>query len=78
MVKFSAIAAIIIWIGGVITALLIGQLDPTGPSYDPVGYNPAINYISDLGNQDLTPMPIIINWAMMNTGLLLIPYFWRN
>ena len=73
VVKFSAIAAIIIWIGGIITALLIGQLDPTGPSYDPVGYNPVINYISDLGNQDLTPMPIIINWAMMNTGLLLIP-----
>ncbi|NHJ02554.1 MAG: DUF998 domain-containing protein [Candidatus Heimdallarchaeota archaeon] len=73
VVKCCAIAAIIIWIGGVITALLIGQLDPVGPSYDPAGFNPAINYISDLGNQDLTPMPIIINWAMINTGLLLIP-----
>ena len=73
VVKFSAIAAGIIWIGGVLMALLIGQLDPAGPSYDPAGFNPAINYISDLGNQDLTPMPIIINWAMMNTALLSIP-----
>jgi len=56
VVKFSAIAAIIIWISGVITALLIGLLDPAGPSYDPAGYNPVINYISDLGNQDLTPV----------------------
>ena len=73
VVKFSAIAAIIIWIGGVITALLIGLLDPAGPSYDPAGFNPAINYISDLGNQDLTPMPIIINYGMMNTALLMVP-----
>jgi hypothetical protein len=35
VIKFSAIAAITIWIGGVITALLIGQLDSAGPSYDP-------------------------------------------
>ncbi|MHA1467110.1 MAG: DUF998 domain-containing protein [Promethearchaeota archaeon] len=73
MVKFSAIAGMVIWIGSVIIALLVGQLDPAGPSYDPAGFNPAINYISDLGNQDLTPMPIIINWGMMNTALLMIP-----
>ena len=73
VVKFSAIASAIIWIGGVLMALLIGQLDPAGPSHDPAGFNPAINYISDLGNQDLTPMPIIINWGMMNTALLMIP-----
>ena len=73
VVKFSAIAGMVIWIGSVIIALLVGQLDPAGPSYDPAGFNPAINYISDLGNQDLTPMPIIINWGMMNTALLMIP-----
>ena len=32
VVKFSAIAATIIWIGSVIIALLVGQLDPAGPS----------------------------------------------
>lgn len=73
VVKLSWIAATITWISSVIIALLIGQLDPAGPSYDPAGFNPAINYISDLGNQDLTPMPIIINWGMMNTALLMIP-----
>ncbi|MBD3254967.1 MAG: hypothetical protein GF383_07725 [Candidatus Lokiarchaeota archaeon] len=51
----------ITWLSSVILALLIGQLDLAGPSYIPAGFNPAINYISDLGNQDLTPMPIIIN-----------------
>ena len=73
VVKLSWIAAMITWVSSVIIALLIGQLDPAGPSYDPAGFNPAINYISDLGNQDLTPMPIIINWGMMNTALLMIP-----
>ena len=73
VVKLSWIAATTTWLSSVIIALLIGQLDPAGPSYDPAGFNPAINYISDLGNQDLTPMPIIINWGMMNTALLMIP-----
>lgn len=73
VVKLSWIGAIITWLSSVIIALLIGQLDPAGPSYDPAGFNLAINYISDLGNQDLTPMPIIINYGMMNTALLMVP-----
>jgi len=73
VVKLSYIAATFIWVSCVLIALLIGQFDPAGPFYDPAGFNPAINYISDLGNQDLTPMPIIINYGMMNTALLTIP-----
>ena len=73
VVKLSWIGVIVTWISSLVLALLIGQLDPAGPSYDPAGFNPAINYISDLGNQDLTPMPIIINFGMMNTALLMIP-----
>jgi hypothetical membrane protein len=73
VVKLSWIAATFTWVSSLIIALLIGQLDPAGPSYDPAGFNPAINYISDLGNQDLTPMPIIINYGMMNTAILTIP-----
>jgi len=73
VVKLSFIGVIVMWFSSVTIALLIGQLDPAGPSYDPAGYNPAINYISDLGNQDLTPMPIIINFGMMNTALLMVP-----
>jgi hypothetical protein len=72
VVKLSWIGAVVTWIGSTIIALLIAQLDPAGPAPDPAGYNPLINYISDLGNQDLTPMPIIMNWAMMNTALLMI------
>ena len=73
VVKLCWIGAVITWIGAGIIALLIAQLDPAGPSPDPAGFNPLINYISDLGNQDLTPMPIILNWAMMNTAILMIP-----
>ncbi len=73
VVKYTMIGAILTWIPSILIALLIGQLDPAGPSYDPGGFNPLINYISDLGNQDLTPMPIIMNWGMMNAALLLIP-----
>jgi hypothetical protein len=73
VVKYTWICVMITWLSSVIIALLIAQLDPAGPSYDPAGYNPAINYISDLGNQDLTPMPIIINFGMMNTALLMVP-----
>ncbi len=73
VVKLSWIGVIITWFSSITIALLIGQLDPADPSYDPAGYNPAINYISDLGNQDLTPMPIIINFGMMNAALLMVP-----
>lgn len=72
VVKLSWIGIVITWIGGTIVALLIAQLDPIGPTTDLAGFNPLINYISDLGNQDLTPMPIIMNWAMMTTALLMI------
>ncbi len=73
VVKYTMIGAILTWIPSIIIALLIGQLDPAGPSYDPAGFNPLINFISDLGNQDLTPMPIIMNWGMMNAALFMIP-----
>jgi len=73
VVKATAILAIITWISSLVISLIIGQFDPAGPSFDPAGFNPAINYISDLGNQDLTPMPIIMNYGMMNGSLLMIP-----
>ena len=73
VVKFSCIGATFVWISSVVLAILIGQLDPAGPSYDPAGFNILINYISDLGNLDLTPMPIIIDFGMMQTSILMIP-----
>ncbi|MFX0101254.1 MAG: DUF998 domain-containing protein [Candidatus Hodarchaeota archaeon] len=88
VVKLSLNGALITFIGGIIVAVLIAQLDRAGDieggipvlSPDPAGYNPLINYISDLGNEDLTPMPIILNWTLMNTSLLMISpslYFWN-
>ena len=73
VVKLSCIGATFVWISSVLLAILIGQLDPAGPSYDPAGFNILINYISDLGNLDLTPMPIIIDFGMMQTSILMVP-----
>jgi hypothetical protein len=73
VVKFTAISATIVWISTIVLGLLVGQLDPAGPSFDPAGFNILINYISDLGNLDLTPMPIILDFGMMETTLLMIP-----
>ena len=73
VVKFCIISVIIVWTSSIVLGLLVAQLDPVGPSPDPAGFNILINYISDLGNQDLTPMPIIINFGMMEASLLMIP-----
>lgn len=73
VVKLSAISATIVWISTIVFGILIGQLDPAGPSFDPAGFNILINYISDLGNLDLTPMPIILDFGMMQTTILMIP-----
>lgn len=73
VVKLTAISATIVWISTILFGLLIAQLDPAGPSSDPPGFNILINYISDLGNQDLTPMPIILDFGMMETTILMIP-----
>jgi hypothetical membrane protein len=73
LLKFSIISATIVWISTIILGILVGQLDPAGPSHDPAGFNILINYISDLGNLDLTPMPIILNFGMMETTILMVP-----
>jgi hypothetical membrane protein len=73
VVKFCIIGVIIVWTSSIVLGIVIGQLDPEGPPFDPAGFNILINYISDLGNQDLTPMPIILNFGLMETSLLMIP-----
>ncbi|MHA1490244.1 MAG: DUF998 domain-containing protein [Promethearchaeota archaeon] len=73
VVKFCAISASLIWVLSLIIAYIVAQLDPAGPSYDPAGYNFLINYISDLGSLRFTPMPIILDFAMMQTTILMVP-----
>jgi len=72
-VKFCVISAISIWISTIVFGLLIAQLDRAGPEYDPSGFNFLINYISDLGSLRFTPLPIILDFGMMATGLLMVP-----
>lgn len=72
-VKFCVISSITIWIATIIFGLLVSQLDRAGPGFDPSGFNPLINYISDLGSLRFTPLPIILDFGMMSTGLLMIP-----
>ncbi len=73
VVKLSCIGTAIVWILSLALAYLVAQLDPAGPPSDPAGFNLLINYISDLGNLDLTPMPIIIDFGMMQTSILMVP-----
>ena len=73
VVKFCIISATLVWVLGVILAYLVAQLDSTGPGSDPAGYSFFINYISDFGSLRYTPMPIIINFTMMETSILMIP-----
>jgi hypothetical membrane protein len=73
VVKFCAIAVSLIWFCTITLGILIAQLDPAGPSYDPAGYNILINYISDLGSLRFTPMPIILDFGLMQTAILMIP-----
>jgi len=73
VVKFCIISASVVWISCLVIAYLVAQLDQAGPGYDPAGYNFMINYISDLGSLRFTPMPILLDFAMMETSLLMIP-----
>ena len=73
VVKFCIISATLVWILGVSLAYLVAQLDTVGPGFDPAGYSFLINYISDFGSLRYTPMPIILNFTMMQTSMLMIP-----
>ena len=73
VVKFCVISATLVWVLGICLALLVAQLDTAGTGFDLAGFNPAINYISDLGSLRYTPAPIIADFAMMQTSILMIP-----
>ena len=72
-VKFCVISGFTIWMLTIILGILVGQLDHAGPGFDLAGFNPLINYISDLGSLRYTPLPVILNFGMMATGLLMTP-----
>lgn len=72
-VKFCIITGFTIWMATIIFGILIGQIDQEGPGFDLAGFNPLINYISDLGSLRYTPLPVILNFGMMATGLLMTP-----
>lgn len=73
VVKFCIIASVISWIGGLGIGYLVAQLDPAGPGSDPAGYSLFVNYISDLGSLNYTPIPKFLDDGLMLTGILLIP-----
>jgi hypothetical protein len=72
--KFCIISSVALWTSTIVVGLLMAQFDQSGPGYDPTGFNPAINFISDLGSPLYTPLPTILTFGMMGTGLLLIPF----
>ena len=73
VVKFCIIFSVISWMGGLGIGYLVAQFDPAGPGSDPAGYSLFVNYISDLGSLNYTPIPKFLDDGLMLTGILLIP-----
>ena len=72
-IKICCVGTIITWIITVFLGVLVAQLDPAGPNYDPAGYNPLIDYLSNMGSIYYTPFPFVFNFGMTLIGLLMIP-----
>jgi hypothetical protein len=72
-IKICCIGTIITWFSTLILGVLMAQLDPAGPNFDPAGFNPLINYLSNLGSIYYTPFPCVFNFGLTLTSLLTIP-----
>lgn len=67
VVKFSLYASLLIFLPGLLIAVLIAYF------FGPESYNIINNYISDLGSFRYTPTPFILDGIAMVTAILLIP-----
>lgn len=65
-IKYCGYIAIGIFFGFIISAVIVAM--SVGP------YNIVDNWISDLGSFDYTPAPFLLDWALIITGVLLIPF----
>ena len=66
LVKWSTIAGFSVYSLTIIIGVIIAQ-------FDPQGYNPVANYISDMGSLRHTPFPFLLDFGCMITSFLLLP-----
>lgn len=66
LVKWSTIAGFSVYSLTIIIGVIIAQ-------FDPQGYNPVANYISDMGSFNHTPFPFLLDFGCMITSFLLLP-----
>lgn len=67
IIKFSALGTIIVFLPGVLVAVLVSFYSTDG------GFNIIDNYISNLGSSKHTPSPYIFNIICMISAVLLLP-----
>ena len=65
-IKYFGYAALGIFFGFIISAIIVAS--SVGP------YNMIDNWISDMGSFTYTPAPFLLDWALIITGILLIPF----
>jgi hypothetical membrane protein len=66
LVRKSTIAGFSIYSLAIIIGYIVAQ-------FDPQGYNPLKNYISDMGSFRHTPFPYLLDFGCMITSFLLLP-----
>jgi len=72
-IKICSLGTMIAWSSALLLGIIIGQFDQTGPNNDLAGFNPLLDYVSNLGSFEFTPIPIAFNFSMMLTCLFSIP-----
>ncbi len=71
-IKICGYLAMILFFGLFIAAIIVAL--PPGPGPGVPAYNILDNWISDMGNHDYTPAPILLDSALISTGILMIPF----
>ena len=67
VIKFCLYGVIIAWILALGVGYLFAQLDLAGPGLDPAGYSLFVNYISDLGSLNFTPLPKFLDDGLISS-----------
>jgi hypothetical membrane protein len=66
-IKICGYSALIFFFGAICLGVIIAAV------FGPGGYNIIDNWISDLGNHNVTPTPFLLDFAVISAGLLLFP-----
>jgi hypothetical membrane protein len=67
-IKICGYSALVLFFGSISLGVIIAA------AFGPGGYNIIDNWISDLGNHNITPAPFLLDLAVISAGLLLFPF----